>query len=141
MMRTTHLLLYVLLSACYTSARDAEVEAIANTILGEARGEGTQGMKLVADVIHSRVKSEVYPDSAIEVVRQRHQFYGSHYKCKNWQSTEAVLAVNLAKRLIKGDDPIPQSQYTHFWSGNALPSWAKGSKPYKFKNHKFIQIH
>ena len=47
MMRPFQLILIVLVTACNTNGRTADVQEIANTILGEARGEGEHGMKLV----------------------------------------------------------------------------------------------
>jgi len=140
MMRPFQLILIVLVTACNTNGRTADVQEIANTILGEARGEGEHGMKLVADVIHSRVKSPSYPDSPTKVVRQPKQFIGRSYRCANWESKEAINAMELAKQLVEGKDPLPDKEYTHFWSGSKLPNWAKGSIPFQFRNHKFIQM-
>lgn len=141
MMRLSQLLLIALVTtACSTNGSNADIKDIANTILGEARGEGEKGMKLVADVIHTRVKSKEYPDSPGKVVRQPHQFYGSAYQCKNWQTKEAIFAKKLANELVNGKDPLPEKEYTHFWSGSKLPSWAKGRIPFQFRNHKFIQM-
>jgi spore germination cell wall hydrolase CwlJ-like protein len=140
-MRLLQLLLIVMVTtACSTNGRNSEIQVIANTILGEARGEGEHGMKLVADVIHSRVKSKAYPNSPGDVVRQPFQFYGSAYRCPNWETKEAQYAKKLAKELVSGKDPLPNTEYTHFWSGTKLPNWAKGSIPFQFRNHKFIHI-
>ena len=117
-----------------------EIGAVANTILGEARGEGVHGMALVADVIHTRLNSPAYPNTPLAVVKQPKQFHGAKYRCKDWDSFEALWAVELAKLLVKGKDPVPTVQYTHFWSGNKKPSWAKGEKPYKFRNHQFVRL-
>jgi spore germination cell wall hydrolase CwlJ-like protein len=47
----------------------------------EARGEGLQGMKAVANVVLNRVNSEIYPKSICDVVDQPRQFsYRNHLK-------------------------------------------------------------
>src|SRR5690606_24293658 len=47
---------------------------LAKTIWAEARGEGPDGMRLVAWVIRARVESPNCPDTFASVVAQRNQF-------------------------------------------------------------------
>lgn len=57
----------------------AEVEAIAKTVYGEAMVTGSdEEMSAVVWCILNRVDSPVYPDSIIEVITQHKQFHGYH---------------------------------------------------------------
>jgi hypothetical protein len=47
---------------------------VAQTILGEARGEGEAGMYGVACVIQERIKSKHWPNNAKDVCFQKSQF-------------------------------------------------------------------
>ena len=56
-------------------ARDArDLETLTYTLLGEARGEGVEGMVAVANVIRNRSRSGVYPSNPVDVVLQPWQF-------------------------------------------------------------------
>ena len=57
----------------------AEVEAIAKTVYGEAMVTGSdKEVSAVVWCILNRVDSPVYPDSIIEVITQHKQFHGYH---------------------------------------------------------------
>jgi hypothetical protein len=53
---------------------NAEKQALVSVVLGEARGEGPKGMTAVAQVIKNRMESGKYPNSALSVIAQPHQF-------------------------------------------------------------------
>jgi N-acetylmuramoyl-L-alanine amidase len=53
---------------------DADLQILTYTLLGEARGEGAEGMLAVANVIANRVDSPIYPDDPVDVVLQDRQF-------------------------------------------------------------------
>ena len=123
------------LQANYTQE---DVYIVASTILGEARGEGSQGMLLVADVIHTRMESNKWPNTAAEVCTQKSQFDGSHYIVPDWGTFEAIWATTLAELLLLKKDPLPDRTYTHFWSGDCTPYWARHYPVYRYRNHNFI---
>lgn len=57
----------------------AEVEAIAKTVYGEAMVTGSdEEMSAVVWCILNRVDSQIYPDSIIGVITQYKQFHGYH---------------------------------------------------------------
>ena len=47
-----------------------ELETLTYTILGEARGEGVDGMSMVANVIRNRAESGLFPSSPYDVAMQ-----------------------------------------------------------------------
>lgn len=136
----TLLSLSILTSSLNADYTQTDIQTVAATILGEARGEGSQGMLLVADVIYTRMLSPQWPATPVEVCTQPKQFHGSTYKVKDWSSFEAIWAVTLAELLLKKKDPLPKWEHTHFWSGNSTPYWARHYPIHQHRNHKFIDI-
>jgi spore germination cell wall hydrolase CwlJ-like protein len=51
-----------------------EVDCLARTVYFEARGDGLEGQLAVARTVINRTRSEIFPDTICEVVRQPHQF-------------------------------------------------------------------
>lgn len=51
-----------------------QIQFLTYTVLGEARGEGPEGMLGVANVIANRVDSGIYPDNPVDVAAQPYQF-------------------------------------------------------------------
>ena len=52
----------------------ADLDIVACTVWGEARGEGRKGMQAVAEVILNRVKDSRWPDTPSDVAKQPRQF-------------------------------------------------------------------
>jgi N-acetylmuramoyl-L-alanine amidase len=52
----------------------SELDVVARTVWGEARGEGRKGMQAVAEVILNRARDPRWPGSPLEVVHQPRQF-------------------------------------------------------------------
>lgn len=59
-----------------TVKQNMEIEAMAQVMYSEARGEGLEGLCAVASVMRNRVKSNIYPDNYVDVALQKKQFYG-----------------------------------------------------------------
>jgi len=108
---------------------------VARVIYMEARGEGRIGMLCVADVISERMNNL----SAYQVVSAPQQFDGINYNNVNWSDEQAQFCLGLAKRLLRGDDILPDHQFTHFFSGSE-PYWARGQHKVKIGNHYFLRL-
>ncbi len=123
---------------CSLQGQVNPVYTVANTLLGEARGEGLKGLSHIADVIHERSKRSGKPP--VDVVTAPKQFDGVKYRPKSYDSPEGRKAIELAKMLENGIDPLPDVEYTHFYSGTKVPVWAKRAKKTKIGNHFFVRL-
>ena len=111
-----------------------EIQILAQTLLGEAGGEGLQGMRAVAHVIRNRMASNRFPNSAIGVAQQPQQFSA-------WNSGEggnnpgrygpgsagwntAIQAIN---QVFNGNDQDITGGATHYWAPRGMPN---GRDPY-----------
>lgn len=107
---------------------------VAMTILGEARGEGQIGMKLVADVIYTRMEKRKL--SAYEVVTQPNQFLGVTYN--NMKDKNLPFALVLALALKDNIDIYPEYEFDQFRAlRSPIPSWAINARVYK--GHVFFK--
>lgn len=114
----------------YGEYTEEEIDMMAVICYREARGEGIEGMRLVADVILNRVDSESFPDTIKDVISQKNQF--SSY-CKN-DMTEKNLTIDcygaVLAELAERTDP----EILYFTSGG----YGKyGTPAYKSGNHYF----
>ena len=111
-----------------------EQDAVALTLLGEAGGEGQIGVRLVADVIHERMKRRKM--TPFEVVSQPNQFAGFMEGERTHELY--VFCLMLAIRLGEGYDPFPKFSFDQFraFKHSPIPSWAVDAKIYK--NHVFF---
>ncbi len=109
---------------------------VANTILGEARGEGYYGMSIVADVIYERVKLKRWKNAAAACLAEN-QFSASNYK-HGRSDRRWFEALALAKKVNRGEDIIRMFKFTQFraWKISEVPPYAINIKYYK--NHVFF---
>jgi N-acetylmuramoyl-L-alanine amidase len=135
--------------ASHWANRDPVVKKriIALTILGEARGEGKEGMHAVACVIQQRAKNRKM--KLVDVCLQKKQFSiwngvrgisKLHYLLK---SPSAIYAKELASEMAKGKK-LNQSKTKnadHYHAANVNPSWANiNKKTVKIGNHIFYKL-
>ena len=129
---------------------------VAETILGEARGEGESGMYGVACVIKRRVDSPHWPNTAEEVCLQKSQFdFWTHRKSVTWDDVNRARVrrlmsdnkselANYAKRLAIHLDKLDCSfvgYADHYCTLGTHTDWTKNNKPVKvIKNHKFFKL-
>ena len=128
---------------------------VAQTILGEARGEGQAGMYGVACVIQARIKSKHWPNNAKDVCFEKGQFdVWTERKYVTWDddNREAVRrhmmqntkAAQYAKRLAVNLDNLDRSfvgYADHYCTNDTQNYWTKGQKVLKvIKNHKFYKL-
>ena len=113
-----------------------EIETLTYTILGEARGEGVEGMSMVANVIRNRAESGLFPSNPYDVALQGEgtQFTTNHATRGNQTSTRSEVpkgsalyrqAETIVRDVIYGDrpgDPTGGSLYYH--TEDVAPTWA-----------------
>lgn len=58
----------------------SETECLARTVYFEARGDALEGQMAVARTVINRTRSDLFPDSICEVVRQPSQFSFVHHR-------------------------------------------------------------
>ncbi|MCB9988651.1 MAG: cell wall hydrolase [Rhodospirillales bacterium] len=124
-------------------SRDQEIDTLARTIWGEARGEGSAGMEAVAAVIMNRVKvaeskgSYWWGNTVIGVCRKPWQFSCWNASDPNRERLIAVdekdlyfaTALRIARRAVYGVLPDPTGGATHYHAAGLSPSWIKGQRP------------
>ena len=128
---------------------------VAQTILGEARGEGEAGMYGVACVIQERIKSKHWPNNAKDVCFQKAQFdVWTERKYVTWDDdnraavrrhmAQNTKAAQYAKRLAVNLDTLDRSFVSyadHYCTNDTHNYWTKGEKILKvIKNHKFYKL-
>ena len=135
--------------------REMEVDTLARTLWGEARGEGTAGMLAVANVILNRVKIAQekggmwWGNSIIQVCQKPYQF-----SC--WNRTDAnfkkllrvdqsdlyfASALRIARRAVYASIEDMTNGADHYHAVGAAPYWAKNEKPVTvIGNHIFYKL-
>lgn len=119
-----------------------DLKCLSDNVYHEARGEGSKGMRLVADVTLNRVLSSKYPDSICSVVYQKSQFSWTH------NNRGSVISEPDAYRKAKriATEAIHRSKDTsmgaiHFYAHNVIkPSWAyHKTKTVIHRGHTFLK--
>ena len=117
---------------------DQDVEILAKTIYGEARGEGLSGMEAVANVVMNRLRKKCWWGRTIsEVCLKPKQF-----SCWNTGDPNAILLTRdltadslfqvccrIAKRAMKGLLPDITKGSTHYHALSVNPAWANKLVP------------
>jgi len=125
--------------------RELEIDTMARTIFGEARGEPVEGMEAVANVIQNRVKIAQkkgrywWGNNIIGVCQKPYQF-----SCwnKNDPSYKRLLEVTeknihfatclrISRRAVINALPDRTKGATHYHADYIMPYWAKGERPVK----------
>ena len=113
-----------------------DVDFLARTIYGEARGEGRAGMEAVASVIMNRVRSTRYPNSVAGVVLQEWQFstwdITDPNRIKIMTVTDAdplfFQAKEIARQAVAGTLPDRTGGALHYHAKSVKPAWAATGK-------------
>jgi spore germination cell wall hydrolase CwlJ-like protein len=109
------------------------LECLALNVYWEARSESTTDQRAVAHVTLNRKASPDFPNTICDVVQQggEETIYGCqfHWWCDGladdpqnpiaWQQ-----AVEIARRVLSGDDPDPTEGALFFHNDGVTPSWA-----------------
>ncbi len=125
--------------------RELEIDTLARTIWGEARGEGAAGMTAVACVILNRLaraqaqKSGTYwwGSSIVQICRKPWQFSCWNSDDPNAEKMASVgrddlyfaTALRIARRALAGRLTDVTCGATHYHAAYVSPSWAKGLAP------------
>ena len=131
------------------------VDTLARTLWGEARGEGSDGMKAVANVILNREKIAQdkgkfwWGNNIIQICQKPYQFSCWNRADPNFRKLQSVgeedlyfaTALRIARRAVIGAlEDITQGA-THYHSSSITPYWAKGRTPLTIiGNHKFYSL-
>lgn len=123
--------------------KELEIDLLARTIWGEARGEGTNGMRAVACVIMNRLKIAQkkngfwWGDNLTEICRKPYQFSAWNNDDPNRSLMEKVdknnavfsAALRIARRAVYGDLPDETKGATHYHRIGITPIWTHKEKP------------
>jgi len=135
--------------------KEIEIDVLARTIWGEARGEGKEGMEAVASVILNRIefaKQQTrywWGNHIIQVCQKPYQFSCWNKQDPNFKKLLAVdkddmhfgTALRVSRRAVLGFIKDRTSGATHYHTIDILPYWAKGQKPTtRIGHHVFYRI-
>ncbi|MFP4121328.1 SBBP repeat-containing protein [Coleofasciculus sp.] len=133
---------------------DQEIDTLARTIWGEARGESDLGKQAVGWVIRNRAsRSPQYGWSSkiSEVCKQPKQFSCWNDSDPNYQKLLTITGKDLifgkcleiARKVINGEVPDPTNGADHYYAYTDIPepNWAVGKNPTKtIGNHRFYKL-
>jgi spore germination cell wall hydrolase CwlJ-like protein len=134
-----------------------DLDVLARTLWGEARGQGYAGMQAVANVIMNRVKSKSWPNSAADVCQQRYQFSAWNpsdanlHKMLNVDSSDQNFraAMEIAEKALIGTLPDITGGADHYLNvaetmrirRGSLPGWADlNRKTADIGAHTFLRL-
>ncbi len=126
-----------------------DVDTLARTAWGEARGDGPEGMQAVCNVVMNRVRDRRWPDSAHAVCVQPFQFSMWNTGDPNGEKARAVDrsdplfadALALADYAVIGRLPDITGGANHYFAPSVvLPGWAAGmAKVAEIGGHRFMR--
>lgn len=122
---------------------DPDVDTLARTLWGEARGEGLRGLEAVAAVVMNRVARTAarggywWGATVREVCRKRWQFScwneGDPSRPKllavDGDDREFALCLRIARRAVRGTLEDRTGGATHYHARHVHPAWAAGRVP------------
>lgn len=135
--------------------KEMEIDVLARTLWGEARGEGSTGMEAVASVILNRVEVAKrrghywWGNKIIQVCQKPYQFSCWNKQDPNFKKLIAVTADDMhfataqrvARRALLGFIKDTTGGATHYHSLAILPQWAKDQKPTaRIGHHIFYRL-
>lgn len=132
-----------------------EQNIVAQTILGEARGDGKAGMYAVACIVLERKLSKHWPNTAQGVCLEKSQFdYWTQRSRVKWDDQNRANV----RRLMQGNSELAQyakllainltrldrsfvKYADHYCTLDTHNYWTKGNKPIAvIKSHKFFKL-
>jgi len=127
-----------------------QIDTLARTLWGEARGEGIRGMEAVAAVILNRMRDpRRWPNDAAGVSRQPWQFSAWNANDPNLPRMLAVTdadpqfrqALTIATAALRGELLDMTNGANHFHTHAVSPSWSRGVTPTVIiGNHRFFRL-
>lgn len=123
--------------------KQMEIDVLARTLWGEARGEGQGGMEAVASVILNRVAvarrldGYWWGNTIIQVCQKPYQFSCWNKLDPNFKKLLAVdegdihfaTALRVARRAVLGFIKDKTGEATHYHALGIQPNWALGQTP------------
>ncbi len=135
---------------------DLQIDVLARTLWGEARGEGAAGMEAVANVILNRVKVAEnrggywWGNNIISVCQKPYQFSCWNRSDANYKKIQSVTekdnihfatAMRISRRAIAGVLTDQTYGADHYHEKSITPDWAVGETPTThIGNHIFYQL-
>jgi N-acetylmuramoyl-L-alanine amidase len=128
-----------------------DVDVLARTLWGEARGEGRDGMVAVACVILNRAdpREKRWPNGVAKVCQQPKQFSCWNPNDPNLARLQRVdagdpafkMALEVAGIAVAGKLPDPTRGANHYHTPAVQPDWSKGKQPAAtIGHHKFFKL-
>lgn len=128
---------------------EKDIDALARTLWGEARGEGEDGMRAVAAVIVNRMNDKRWPNTLAEVCGQPYQFSCWNKSDPNRAKMQAVTEADpqfakaraIATVAAMGKLNDPTNGANHYHHKAVAPPWSKGQTPVaKIGQHHFFKL-
>ena len=125
------------------SDKRCQINILARTIYGEARGESVRGKEAVASVIINRVNygkmrgGYWWGDDVVGVCKKPYQFSCWNENDPNFKKITDVMpghkvfdtCLRIAKRALAGTLIDPTNGATHYHHENINPPWARAKAP------------
>jgi len=123
----------------------AEILVIALTILGEARGEGFEGMAGVASVIQTRTIERKQTAMQVCLAPKQFSFWNGGVsetkKQELLKNPQVHNAIRLAKLVVEKRMPDVVNGANHYHTFQVSPSWSRGKETVAIiRNHKFYRL-
>lgn len=123
----------------------AQVIVVALTLLGEARGEGFEGMAGVASVIQTRTIERHQTPSQVCLAPMQFSFWNVKHteqdKARLLASQQGQNALHLARLVCAGTMPDVVNGANHYHAVSVSPKWAKHEALVALiKHHKFYRL-
>ena len=130
------------------ASRDMDIDTLARTLWGEARGEAPQGRIAVANVVMNRLKAKKahWGRTVTDVCMKPWQFSCWNFDDPNRAKLLSIGPSNhvfaeclqIAQKAVDGDLPDTTSGSTHYHTKAVSPSWApKLVQTAEIGNHLF----
>ena len=135
--------------------RALEIDVLARTLWGEARGEGGEGLKAVACVVLNRVKIAEekgkfwWGNNIIQVCQKPYQFSCWNRSDPNFRKLQEVdernihfaTCLRIARRAVAGTLKDNTLGATHYHADSIKPYWTRGETPVAtIGNHIFYRL-
>lgn len=130
-------------------ALEDDIDALARTLWGEARGEGEAGMRAVAMVIVNRKNDRRWPNTLEGVCKQPAQFscwnLGDPNRAKllavDERDPHFATAKAVATEAAHGRLLDETGGANHYHTHSVHPNWSKNRTPtMKLGNHRFFKL-
>lgn len=134
-----------------------DIDTLARTIWGEARGEGYDGMQAVANVIMNRyragqrseAKARQFGRTIEEVCTKPYQFSAWNANDPNrprlltvgMENAQFRTAHEIATRAVRGNLPDITNGADHYHTNAVAPFWSQGQTPIaSYGSHVFFRL-